>query len=154
MPQSITYQQESLVSCKEDASWLLEQHWEEIALNQNVIKLNPDWDAYFDLEDKGILKVFTARTEDKLVGYFVVICRSHLHYKDHLFAFNDVLYLHKDYRKGFTGAKLMKFAEKCLKEDGISVLVVNTKRHKPFDILLSWLGYKHVENVYTKLLRD
>lgn len=151
---SITYQQESLTTCKDDANWLLEQHWEEIALNKDAIKLNPDWDTYFDLEDKGILKVFTARTEDKLVGYFVVLCRSHLHYKDHLFAFNDVLYLHKDYRKGLTGAKLMKFAEKCLKDDGVSVLVVNTKRHKPFDILLSWLGYKHVENVYTKLLRD
>lgn len=151
---SITYQQESLTTCKDDANWLLEQHWEEIALNKEAIKLNPDWDTYFDLEDKGILKVFTARTEDKLVGYFVVLCRSHLHYKDHLFAFNDVLYLHKDYRKGLTGAKLMKFAEKCLKDDGVSVLVVNTKRHKPFDILLSWLGYKHVENVYTKLLRD
>jgi GNAT superfamily N-acetyltransferase len=150
----ITYRQESLISYKDDATLLLELHWEEIALNKDAIKLNPDWDTYFELEDKGILKIFTAREEGKLVGYFVVICRHHLHYKDHLFAFNDVLYLQKEYRKGFTGAKLMKFAEKCLKEDGISVLVVNTKRHKPFDILLSWLGYKHVENVYTKLLRD
>jgi GNAT superfamily N-acetyltransferase len=154
MPQPITYQQESCVTYKGDAINLLEQHWEEIALNKEVIHLNPDWDAYAELEDRGLLKIFTARSEGKLVGYFVVICRNHLHYKDHVFAFNDVLYLHKDYRKGFTGAKLMKFAEECLKHDGISVLVVNTKRHKPFDILLSWLGYKHVENVYTKLLRD
>lgn len=150
----ITYQQESVVSFKESATSILEQHWEEIALNKHAIKLNPDWDAYFDLEDKGLLKIFTARSDNKLVGYFVVICRNHLHYKDHLFAFNDVLYLHKDYRKGLTGAKLMKFAESFLKKDGVSVLVVNTKRHKPFDILLSWLGYNHVENVYTKLLRE
>lgn len=150
----ISYQQESLVTCKDDAAQLLKQHWEEIALNKEVIKLNPDWEAYFDLEEKGALKIFTARADGFLIGYFVVLCRNHLHYKDHFFAFNDVLYLHKDYRKGFTGAKLMKFAEKCLKEDGVSVLVVNTKRHKPFDILLSWLGYSHAENVYTKLLRD
>lgn len=150
----ITYQQESLVTCKDDAASLLEQHWEEIALNKQTILLNPDWETYYDLEDAGFLKVFTARSEGKLVGYFVVICKNHLHYKDHVFAFNDVLYLQKEYRKGFTGAKLMKFAEKCLKEDGVSVVVVNTKRHKPFDILLSWLGYNHVENVYTKLLRD
>lgn len=150
----ITYQQESIASYRQEAEALLELHWEEIALNKHVIKLNPDWAAYYELEESGSLKIFTARADGKLIGYFVVICRNHLHYKDDVFAFNDVLYLHKDYRKGFTGSKLMKFAEKCLKEDGVSVLVVNTKRHKPFDILLSWLGYKHVENVYTKLLRE
>jgi GNAT superfamily N-acetyltransferase len=148
----ITYQQESLVTTKEDARPLLEKHWEEIALNKDTIKLNPDWDAYADLEDVGILKIFTARSDGNLIGYFVVFVRSHIHYKDNLFAYNDILYLDKDYRKGFTGAKLMKFAEKCLKEDGVSVLVVNTKRHKPFDVLLSWLGYKHIENIYSKVL--
>jgi len=148
----ITYQQESLVTTKEDARPLLEKHWEEIALNKDTIKLNPDWDAYADLEDAGILKIFTARSDGNLIGYFVVFVRSHIHYKDNLFAYNDILYLDRDYRKGFTGAKLMKFAEKCLKEDGVSVLVVNTKRHKPFDVLLSWLGYKHIENIYSKVL--
>ena len=107
----ITYQQESLVTTKEDARPLLEKHWEEIALNKDTIKLNPDWDAYADLEDAGILKIFTARSDGNLIGYFVVFVRSHIHYKDNLFAYNDILYLDKDYRKGFTGAKLMKFAE-------------------------------------------
>jgi GNAT superfamily N-acetyltransferase len=150
----ITYQQESLATCANDAKDLLQSHWEEIAINKDVIKLNPDWDAYYSLEDAGILKIFTARSDGLLVGYFVVLCRTHIHYKDHVFAANDILYLHKDYRKGLTGAKLMKFAEKCLQEDGVSVLVVNTKRHRPFDSLLNWLGYKHVENVYSKLLRN
>lgn len=148
----ITYQQESLATCKEDAAPLLEKHWEEIALNKDTIKLNPDWDAYADLEDVDILRVFTARDGDKLVGYFVTFVKAHLHYKDHLFAYNDILFLSKDYRKGYTGAKLMKFAEKCLKQDGVSVLVVNTKRHRPFDVLLKWLGYTHIENLYSKVL--
>lgn len=150
----ITYQQESLTTCKEDAQHLLQDHWEEIALNKEAIKLNPDWGAYYDLEESGALKIFTARSEGNLIGYFVVLCRKHLHYVDHVFAFNDILYVHKDYRKGLTGAKLMKFAEKCLKEDGVSVVIVNTKRHKPFDSLLEWLGYSHIENIYSKLLRD
>ena len=151
---SITYQQESLVTYKADAKDLLEKHWEEIALNKHTIKLNPDWEAYHNLEDTGSLKIFTARDSGKLIGYFIVICRKHLHYVDHVFAFNDVLYLAQEYRKSLTGANLMKFAENCLKEDGTSALVVNTKRHKPFDSLLEWLGYSHVENVYTKLLRE
>lgn len=148
----IKYQQESLVTVKEEARPLLEKHWEEIALNKDKIKLNPDWDIYADLEDAGILKIFTARSEGKLVGYFVALVKSHIHYRDHLFAQNDILFLDKDYRKGFTGPKLIKFAERCLKEDGVSVVLVNSQKHKPFDVLLKWLGYRHIENIYSKVL--
>jgi len=150
---SITYQQEFLDTVEKDIKPLLQDHWEEIAVNKSVIKMNPDWDAYHSLEDNGALKIFTARSDSDLIGYFVVLLRNHIHYKDHIFAANDVLFLKQEHRKGLTGPKLMKFAEKCLKEDGVSVLVVNTKRHKPFDGLLEWLGYSHVENVYSKYLR-
>lgn len=148
----ITYQQESLTTYKADAMPLLEKHWQEIALNKDKIKMNPDWESYASLEDAGILKIFTAREDQRLVGYFVVLVKTHLHYKDNLFAYNDVLFLDAEYRKGFTGSKLMKFAEACLKEDGVEVMVVNTKRHKPFDVLLKWLGYSHIENLYSKVL--
>lgn len=148
----ITYQQESLVTVKADIIPLLEKHWEEVALNKEKIKLNPDWDAYANLEDAGILKIFTARDDRKLVGYFVVFVKSHIHYKDHLFCYNDVIFVDEEYRKGFTSPRLIKFAEKCLKADGVEVMIVNTKRHKPFDSLLVWLGYKHVENLYSKVL--
>jgi GNAT superfamily N-acetyltransferase len=150
---SITYQQEFLDTVEKDIKPLLQDHWEEIAVNKSVIKMNPDWEAYHNLEDNGALKIFTARFDGELIGYFVVLIRNHIHYKDHIFAANDVLFLKQEHRKGLTGPKLMKFAEKCLKEDGVSVLVVNTKRHKPFDGLLEWLGYSHVENVYSKYLR-
>lgn len=148
----ITYQQESLVTVKADIIPLLEKHWEEVALNKDKIKLNPDWDAYANLEDAGILKIFTARDDRKLVGYFVVFVKSHIHYKDHLFCYNDVIFVDEEYRKGFTSPRLIKFAEKCLKADGVEVMIVNTKRHKPFDSLLVWLGYKHIENLYSKVL--
>ena len=149
----VVYQQEFINSVKNDIIPLLENHWEEIALNKNAIKLNPDWDAYQELEWAGILKIFTARDDGNLIGYFVVICKPHIHYKDHVFALNDVIYVSPEQRKGQVGSNLIKFAEKYLKDDGVSVLIVNTKRHKPFDKLLQWLGFSHIENVYSKLLR-
>lgn len=149
----ITYQQEFFGKIKEEIKNLITKHWEEIALNKEVIKLNPDWDAYAQLEDNGCLKIFTARSDNLLIGYFVVIVRKHIHYKDHLFAANDILFLLEDYRKGRIGLKLIVFAENCLKEDGVSVLVINTKCHKPFDSLLEHLEYTHIENIYSKLLR-
>ena len=71
-----------------------------------------------------------------------------------MFAANDIIYLHKDFRKGFTGIKLIKFAEQALKEDGVSVLVVNTKVHQPFDSVLEWLGFNLTERMYSKYLKD
>lgn len=150
----ITYQQEFLSSCQQDCEELIRLHWEEIALNKEVIKLNPDWESYEELEESKTLKIFTARDGSNLIGYFVVLVGRSLHYKDHIFAENDIIYLHKDYRKGYTGIKLIKFAEKCLKEDGVSILKVNTKVHQPFDTLMSFLKFNLIERVYTKYLGD
>ena len=150
----VKYQQEFLSQVQSDAEYLIKLHWSEIALNQDKIKLNPDWDAYYDLENQGKLKIFTARDEGNLVGYFVVILGNNIHYKDHLFASNDIIYLRKDYRKGFAGIRLIKFAEECLKSDGVSVLLINTKSHKPFDKVLERLKFKPIERVFSKFIGD
>jgi len=151
---TIKYQQEFLATVKDEIVPLLNSHWEEIALNKDKIKLNPDWDAYDNLEQVDKLKIFTARDDNKLVGYFVVIVGVNIHYKDHLFASNDIIYLSPEHRKGFTGIRLIKFAEKCLKQDGISVLTINTKVHQPFDRLMDFLKFRKIERVYSKYLGE
>lgn len=148
----ITYQQEFLDDVKVECQGLIKAHWEEVALNQDAIALNPDWEAYASLEGEGKLKIFTARDDNQLVGYFVVICGNNIHYKDHTFAENDVIYLTPKQRKGGTGLKLIKFAEQSLKSDGVSVLLINTKVHRPFDPLMERLGFKLTERVYSKYL--
>jgi len=148
----ISYQQEFYDSVSEDIKPLIEQHWEEIALNKDKIKLNPDWEAYQSLEDQGKLKIFTVREDSELVGYFIVVVGTHIHYKDHLFASNDIIYLSPKHRKTGTGIKLIEFAEKCLAEDGVSVLTINTKVHRPFDKLMDFLKFNKVERVYSKYI--
>lgn len=150
----ITYQQEFLETCRDEAEVLIHKHWEEIALNKDKIKLNPDWEMYSLLESNGSLKIFTARNDGSLIGYFVVFVSKHIHYKDHLFANNDLLFLDEAFRKGLTGVKLIRFAEKCLKEDGVSVLTINTKVHKPFDVIMNKLGFNLVERIYSKYIGD
>ena len=150
----VKYQQEFLTSVVDDIKPLIKSHWDEIALNQDRIKLNPDWEAYQNFEDQDRLRIFTARDEGELVGYFVVIIGVNIHYKDHLFASNDIIYLSPNYRKGFTGIRLIKFAEKCLRQDGISVLTINTKVHQPFDKLMDFLKFNKVERVYSKYVGD
>lgn len=144
---------ENLTNVKDEILPLLDDHWEEIALNKDVIKLNPDCEAYAAYDSINALRVYTARDEGKLVGYFVVLVTRSLHYKDHLFAINDIIFLKKEVRLGMTGVKLIKYAVKCLEEEGVSKIMINTKIHQPFDAVLERLNFKCIERVYSKCLR-
>ena len=145
----VTYQLEAFSTIKNEIRPLLREHWDEIALNKEHIKLNPDWKEDGRLDAVGALRCFTARKDGGLIGYFVVIVSKSLHYQDHLFAHNDVIFLTKQGRKGTTGYKLLKYATEQMKLEGVSLLMVNTKTHQPFDALLERLGYNHSENLHT-----
>lgn len=144
---------ENLANVKEDILPLIEEHWKEIALNKDVIKLNPDWDAYAAYDYIGALRVYTARQDGQLMGYFVVLVSKSLHYKDHTFANNDIIFLRKQAREGMTGVKLIKYAVSCLEKEGVSKILINTKIHQPFDVILERLGFNCIERIYSKCLR-
>jgi len=148
-----TYQLEAYASIKHEIKPLLEQHWEEIAINKDHIKLNPNWKEYARLDSIGALRCFTIRKDKKLIGYFVVAISKSLHYQDHLFAHNDVIFLTKAARKGATGYKLLKYATEQIEAEGVSLMIVNTKTHQPFDALLERLEYNLTEKLYTKCFR-
>ena len=147
------FELENLANVKEDILPLIEEHWKEIALNKDVIKLNPDWDAYGAYDYIGSLRVYTARQDGQLMGYFVVLVSKSLHYKDHTLANNDIIFLRKQAREGMTGVKLIKYAIKCLETEGVSKIHINTKIHQPFDVILERLGFDCIERIYSKCLR-
>jgi GNAT superfamily N-acetyltransferase len=122
------------------------------ALNQGKIKLNPNWKEYANLDVAGILRIFTARDDGELVGYFVLMVSQSIHYQDHLFANNDVLFVLPDSRAGATGYKLIKFAEDHCREAGVSLMMINTKVHIPFDSLMIGMGFDLIERIYSKFL--
>lgn len=145
-------QLESMTNVKKDIKPLLEEHWELVALNQGKIKLNPDYEEYARLDAAGVLKCFTARKDGALVGYFILMVSKSIHYSDHLFAVNDVIFVKPDSRAGATGYKLIKYAEDYCKDMGVSVLTLNTKVHLPFDKLMLHMGFDLIERIYSKYL--
>lgn len=145
-----SYKIESVDEVEEEIKLLIEDHWEEIALNQDVIKLNPDFELYKKLEEEGYLGIYTVRDEGELVGYFLVLAHNNLHYKDHIFATNDIIYIKPELRNKSVGKNLIQFAEDDLRKRGVSVLVINTKVHQPFDGLMEHMGYNLIERVYSK----
>lgn len=144
------FQIELTASIEDEIKTLIKDHWEEIALNKDVIKLNPDFEAYKRLEAEGYLGIYTCRFDGELVGYFVILATHNLHYKDHIFATNDIIYLKPEHRNKSAGKELIEFAENDLKERGVSVLAINTKVHQPFDKLMEHMGFNLIERVYAK----
>lgn len=144
---------ENLAKVRREIEPLLEEHWQEIALNKDIIKLNPDWRQYAKLDEINALRIYTARKDEKLMGYFVIVVSKSLHYRDHLFANNDIIFLTKPARKGLTGFKLIKFAMESLQAEGVTKLHVNTKTHQPFDPIMERLGFEEIETVFSKVLR-
>jgi len=148
----ITYQQEVLRQVEQEIVPLAKEDWEEIEHDKERKPFDPDWDTYYQLEDMGCLYIFTARLGKKLIGYYTALVVKDMHSRDNRHVYNDLIFLSKSHRKGLTGVKLMKFAEKCIKEDGHKVLHVGTTERNPIDPILERLGYVKTETKFEKVL--
>lgn len=149
----LTYAKETLAQMAHEIGPLLVDHWREVTPDQERILLEPNWPKYAELEKAGALHIFTARHDGGLVGYFVALLVPNLH-SSRMYAYNDMVYIAPEHRKGFAAHRLIRMAEAWLKEAGAAVIMVNVTRKKPFDALLQRMGYSHIENVYSKHLAD
>ena len=150
----LRYQLERWAEFVEDGKKLFPEHYAELARDQEHIKLDINEQLYVDADARGVGHIVTVRDERKLVGYAILAVMPHLHYKSAgPMAMIDVYYLKQAYRKGGTGAKMIMFAEKTLREKGVTKIYFSTKVHQNHGDLLKALGFTHSDDVYTKLLR-
>ena len=131
---------------------IIPTHYDELCVTKNF-PLMPDYEAYGRLYVAKMLKCVTVRTDDAaLIGYAIFIVQPHLHYKTCKTAFEDLYYLKKEHRLGRTGIRLFQFAEQALREDGVNRIIMHTKVHLDNSRLFEYLGYKHTDKLYTKIL--
>ena len=126
-------------------------HYDELCVTKDF-PLLPDYEAYGRLYVAGLLKCITARDESGLVGYAIFIVQPHLHYRSCKTAFEDIYFLKKEHRLGRTGIRLFQFAEEALRADGVNRIIMHTKIHMDNSRLFEYLGYKHTDKLYTKIL--
>lgn len=133
---------------------LLEEHYQEIALHKDVVKLDPDWERYGLLAKNKTAVFIGARDNGKLIGYSVFFLVTHIHYKQLKMASNDVLYLDPEYRKGMTGIKLIKASEEILKKLDVQKILWHIKFAKDFRKILYRMGYEDEDAIVGKILKD
>lgn len=134
---------------QEGLEQLLKRHWHEIAFYPDI-PLAVDWAFYEAAEKGGVLRIFTIRDDDKLVGYAVYLVRYAPHYKESLQAVQDVIFLAPEYRKGAIGRGFVAFADQMLKAEGVQVTYQHSKIRSPIDAVLVRERYELVERVWAK----
>ena len=147
----ITYQGERLLDCWEEAQDLLFAHWEEIAHYQDI-PLAPDQEAYLTAEALGQFRLYTVRDVTKLIGYAVFFVKHNIHYSGSLQAVQDILFLKQEYRKSMVGVRLIQYAERRLRAEGVQAVYHHVKRTNKVGRLLERMGYELVDEVYAKRL--
>lgn len=148
----LTYRRETIAAIKDEILPLLDAHWREIALDQDTVKLDPDWATYDVLDQIGALLIVTARHEGTLVGYAVYLISQNIHYKNLRGAENDLYWLDPVYRKGRAGIELFRAAEFLLAGEGVQKVTHKVKLDHDVGRVFERLGYKPIERIYIKTL--
>lgn len=152
---SYTYQREYLDDVLEELEPLLQLHYEEVCFYKDKLELKPAYDLYRILESLGTIHIYTARTEEgELVGYAVSLIQKNLHYSDHGYAVNDVLYVAEDHRHTDLAPTLISNLEKEFKEMGVSVMTFHMKTYKTFEKLMDTLGFEKQEYLFGKFIKE
>ena len=147
----IKYTEEKFGEFLEEMKHILPDHYDELSVSKSF-PLSPDFSLYLKLQESGNLICITARDEDVLAGYIIFIVQPHLHYTTCLTAIDDVYFVKKEYRTGRTGLRLFQKAEEVLKQHNVQRILLSCKIHLDHSKLFEYLGYKHIEKVYDKLL--
>lgn len=150
---ALTFAEEPLLQCLEEAKPLLTMHWREIARNQDLIALDPDFIRYTQLQERGQLLVVTARDAGRLVGYATFFIDAQIHYRKTRWAESDVYWLHPDYRGQGHGERMMAFCEAELRSRSVVVLHAKAKdAHAAAGAMWQKRGFEPIETVFAKVL--
>jgi GNAT superfamily N-acetyltransferase len=147
----LSYHDEDGAKVLDEMKALFDAHYDELCVTKEF-ELDPNYDEYERLIQAKMLRFITCRIDGEIIGYVVFIIQPHLHYKTCLTAFEDIYFIKKEYRRGRIGIKMFQYAERVLKERGINRIIYGTKVHLDNSRLFEYLGYKHTDKVFTKLL--
>lgn len=150
-PISITIQRESVMTTWRETLPLYRRHWEEMP-HQPGLEFFVNIPAYERAELGGMLRFYTARCSEILVGYGVFFLHDSLWYRDTIEAGQHSLYLAPEARQGWNGIKLIRFTEDALRAEGVRILHQHVHGGGSEARLFPLLGYTKMHEEFEKRL--
>ncbi len=148
----ITAHQEKIADRIEEIQVLLPAHYKELALNQDQVPLDPQYDIYLRREAAGEVIFTVLRENGIMIGYFIGFIAPGLHYKTCLTCTMDIFYVQQDKRQQGAGFALFAEVEKELRRRGVDRWFMGSKMHKDASYLFEKIGATQVETYYSKWL--
>jgi GNAT superfamily N-acetyltransferase len=149
----LTASPEAFPAFLEEVKPLLPAHYAELALDQDVIPLSPNYDEYLRRDAAGQVMAIAMRSAGELVGYFVGFVAPGLHYSMCLTLHLDIFWLRPDHRGKAGGMMLFDAVEAEAKRRGIQRMFVGSKTHMDASWLFERRGYTKTETHFSCLFR-
>lgn len=147
------YSVEKWDECVEDMRPLWPLHWRE-AYSQDI-KPVPNEPSYRALSQNNIMQIITARdAQGRLWGYIWLLISPNFHNTTLSSAIMDLWFMHPLKRAGGSSIKMLKYAEKKLKDFGVQYLYGGHTKQLPLNKLYNKLGFELTEYHYTKRLSN
>lgn len=154
----VTIAWEPLSSARDDGlDGLIEQHWAEVSRHRDKRPLSVRWAIYHALDEKGILRLLTARLGGKLIGYAAYFFDPHIHYGETPNAACDAIFVQKEHRRTGAGPRMIDIAEEKFRDEAAPAWCCVTYHDRSGIELLAPLlrarGYEPADITYDKMVR-
>ena len=143
---------------KDQVIALMGKHWEETGIPTagKELRLDIDFDVYFDLEERNQHLGLGLEQDGELIGYASFMIYSHHQHKSKMFAQTDGFFVNPK-KRGFSTfraiCKLFKKAETILsKEYSVEYLYLGTHAQNDLKFLAECLSYVPASVTYVKRL--
>lgn len=137
---------------------LFRLHWQDLALYKDRMPLCPRVEIYEKMERAGELLMLTARTDGRLIGYFIGCIAPALHYATTIHGQTDIVYVHPEVRGRGIVLKLFLAAEEAMRARKVGIWHAGSKLgnplHASMDRVLTWMGFAPTDLYYGKWLGD
>lgn len=149
----LVFRSERLRDILDEVAPLHETHFAETEKHRHHLGLAVDIDYLIEQERAGNLIQFTAREAGGgLVGQVRMSLQQSIHTQT-LYAEEELLYLDKSVRRGFTAVRFIQYVESCMRLVGAQEMRTLCKLATGSHRLMEYLGYTHLSNQYTKPLK-
>jgi GNAT superfamily N-acetyltransferase len=145
-------ERESFEGNLDDLKAFFPLQWKETIYPDGKEQLNPNLEAYIEVEKNDSLIFLSLRSEEKLIGYFLGVKYQYPHSKDEYYILQDSIFIHPDYRGIGGGVKLIKKAEEVAKELRVSRILLCSRSHNDITKLFERLNYSLSEVYYSKYI--
>lgn len=149
--ENILFSLEQIEDIAEEIKPLHRAHWDETETHSHGLPFNPDYETFIRYERAGRYVLFTLRIEGKLLGNCAMYLNKSTHTQT-LLATEDTLFLLPEARKGRLAFKFVDYIERSLRQIGVREITISVKVVNKAGKFFQVIGYRHVENGFSKIL--